>query len=168
MQLFHDFAKTHAIFDEERVVAYGGLGPVMRLAERCALGELAGEYVAPTGWDGVNPAAKIGSIVAGMACGADSIDDLDVLRHGGMDKLFTGIRAPSTLGSFLRCLTWGNVRQIEKVARLLLARLAAHTPLLPGADMLAFLNVDSMQGRTYGYKKQGSGSATPRSVARAC
>ncbi|WP_326830091.1 IS1380 family transposase [Streptosporangium sp. NBC_01810] len=157
MQLFHDSAKTHAIFDEERVVAYGGLGPVMRLAERCGLSDLAGEHVTPTGRDGVNPAAKIGSIVAGMACGADSIDDLDALRHGGMDTLFTGIRAPSTLGSFLRCLAWGNVRQIEKVARLLPARPAAHTPLLPGADVLAFLDVDSMQRRTYGYKKQGSG-----------
>jgi hypothetical protein len=49
-----------------------------------------------------------------MAAGADSIDDLDLLRHGGMTKLFGGVRAPSTLGSFLRCLAWGSVRQIEK------------------------------------------------------
>ncbi|MFC5822040.1 hypothetical protein [Nonomuraea harbinensis] len=74
-----------------------------------------------------------------------------------MDKLFAGIRAPSTLGSFLRCLRWGNVRQIEKVSRELLARLAAHTPLLPAAGTVAFLDVDSMQKRTYGYAKQGAG-----------
>jgi hypothetical protein len=126
----------------------------MRLAERCGLGRLLGEHVAIADRLGVNAVAKLASIVAGMVAGADSIDDLDVLRHGGMDKVFDGIRAPSTLGSFLRCLSWGNVRQIEKVGRQLLARLAAHTPLLLGADVLAFLDVDSMQRRTYGYNKQ--------------
>jgi hypothetical protein len=74
-----------------------------------------------------------------------------------MDKLFGGIRAPSTLGSFLRSFTWGNVRQLDKSARQLLGNLARHTPLLPGADVLAFLDIDSMQRRTYGYAKQGAG-----------
>ena len=36
------------------------------------------------------------------AAGADNIDDVDVLRHGAMTEVFGGIRAPSTLGSFLR------------------------------------------------------------------
>ena len=81
--------------------------------------------------------------------------------------MFADIRAPSTLGSFLRSFTWGNVRQLEKVARRLLVALAAHTPLLPGADVLAFLDVDSMQKRVYGHAKQGAGSGTPRSRARA-
>ncbi|MFJ2033151.1 hypothetical protein [Streptosporangium sp. NPDC087985] len=157
MRLFHAPARTHASFDDEHLVAYAGLEPVMRLAERCDLDRLVDEHVAIADRLGVNAAAKIGSILAGLAAGADSIADLDALRHGGMDKLLSGIRAPSTLGSFLRCLRWGNVRQIEKVSRALPARLAAHTPLLPGADVLAFLDVDSMQKRTYGYAKQGSG-----------
>ncbi|GAA1011424.1 transposase [Acrocarpospora pleiomorpha] len=157
MRFFHAAAKTHASFDDEHLVAYAGLEPVMRLAERCGLAVLAGEHVAIADRLGVNAPAKLASIVAGMACGADSIDDLDMLRHGGMDRLLDGIRAPSTLGSFLRCLSWGNVRQIEKVSRMLLARLGTHTPLLPGADVLAFLDLDSMQRRTYGYAKQGSG-----------
>src|SRR5690606_42098721 len=92
-----------------------------------------------------------------MMCGADSISDLDLLRHGGMGKVFDGIRAPSTLGSFLRALTWGNVRQLQKMARHLLAPLAAHPPLLPGAGVLAFLASDSMQRRTYAYARQGTG-----------
>jgi hypothetical protein len=46
-----------------------------------------------------------------MAAGADCIDDMDVLRHGAMPGLFGGLRAPSTLGSFLRSFTWGNVLQ---------------------------------------------------------
>jgi len=154
--LFHAPARTHARFDDERVIAYAGLEPVMRLAERVDLGGLVDEHVAIDDRLGVNAAAKLSSIVAGMATGAGSIADLDALRHGGMDKLFDGIRAPSTLGSFLRCLRWGNVRQIEKVSREVLARLAAHTPLLPGAGTVAFLDVDAMQKRTYGYNKQGA------------
>jgi Transposase DDE domain group 1 len=157
VRLFHAAARTHASFDDEHLVAYAGLEPVMRLAEHCDLGGLVGEHVAVADRLGVNAAAKITSIVAGMAAGADSIADLDALRHGGMDKLFDQVRAPSTLGSFLRCLSWGNVRQIEKVSREFLARLAACAPLLPGAGTVAFLDVDSTQKRTYGYAKQGSG-----------
>jgi hypothetical protein len=91
-----------------------------------------------------------------MIAGADSIDDMDLLRHGAMPGLFGGIGAPSTLGSFLRSFTWGNVLQLEKVSRLMLAELARRTPLLPGADVLAFLDTDSMQKRVYGRQKQGA------------
>ena len=91
-----------------------------------------------------------------MIAGADSIDDMDLLRHGAMPALFGGIRAPSTLGSFLRSFTWGNVLQLEKVSRLLLAELARRAPLLPGKDTVAFIDIDSMQKRVYGHKKQGA------------
>lgn len=157
VRLSHAAAKTHAVFDDEHVIAHGGLVPVMRLADRCGLAGLVAEYVRVAARCGVNAPAKVSSIVAGMAAGADSIDDLDVLRHGGMTKVFGGIRAPSTLGSFLRCLAWGNVRQLEKTGRELLVRLAAHTPLLPGADELAFIDIDSMQRRVYSARKQGAG-----------
>jgi hypothetical protein len=100
---------------------------------------------------------KIGCLVAGMAAGADSIEDMDVLRHGAMPELFGGIRAPSTLGSFLRSFTWGNVRQVDAVGRRLLAELAGRAPLLPGGDVLAFIDMDSMQKRVYGHQKQGAG-----------
>jgi Transposase DDE domain group 1 len=82
--------------------------------------------------------------------------DMDLLRHGAMPGLFGGVRAPSTLGSFLRSFTWGNVRQLEQVSRGLLAELARRVPLLPGAQTLAFVDVDSMQRRVYGHKKQGA------------
>jgi Transposase DDE domain group 1 len=106
---------------------------------------------------GVNAPVKVPGIVAGMIGGADSIDDLDLLRHGAMGVLFGGVRAPSTLGSFLRSFTWGNVLQLGKVSRLVLAELARRAPLLPGKDVLAFVDVDSMQKRVYGHKKQGAG-----------
>src|SRR5689334_25236751 len=92
-----------------------------------------------------------------MICGADSISDLDLLRHGGMPRLFTEVRAPSTLGVFLRCFTFGHVRQLDAVAARLLARLAAATPILVGADRVAFLDLDDTVRATYGYAKQGAG-----------
>ena len=105
----------------------------------------------------MNAELKVGCLVAGMAAGADSIEDLDMLRHGAMAELFGGIRAPSTLGSFLRSFTWGNVRQVDAVGRPLLAELAGQAPLLPGGDVLAFIDMDSMQKRVYGHAKQGAG-----------
>ena len=104
----------------------------------------------------MNAHLKVGCLVAGMTAGAESIDDMGLLRHGAMGALFGGIRAPSTLGSHLRCYTWGNVLQIEKTGRELLARLSREAPLLPGADVLAFIDIDSTQKRVYGHQKQGA------------
>jgi hypothetical protein len=75
-----------------------------------------------------------------------------------MSTLFGGGRAPSTLGSHLRSYTWGNVLQLEKAGRELLARLACQAPLLPGADVLAFIDIDSTQKRVYGHRKEGAKS----------
>jgi Transposase DDE domain group 1 len=157
VRLSHDPAKTHASFDDPNLVSRAGLVPVMALAQRCGLADLAGEHVTITSPAGVNPHLKIPGLVAGMAAGADSIDDMDVLRHGAMTEVFGGIRAPSTLGSFLRSFTWGNVRQLDAVARRLLTRLASAAPLLPGAGVLAFIDMDSMQKRVYGHAKDGAG-----------
>jgi hypothetical protein len=79
-----------------------------------------------------------------------------LLRHGATGTLFAGIRAPSTLGSFLRSFTRGNVRQAEKTSREFLVRLSRRAPLLPGADVLAFVDIDSTQKRVYGHAKQGA------------
>ena len=64
-----------------------------------------------------------------MVAGADSINDMDLLRHGALPDLFGGIRAPSTLGSHLRSFTWGNVRQLEVVKR----RVRRRCGLLPSS-----------------------------------
>ena len=157
MRLLHSLAKIHATFDDPNLVSRAGLVPVMALAQRAGLGALAGQHVRPAGQGGVNAAAKVACLVAGMAGGADSIDDLDLLRHGAMPALFGGVRAPSTLGSFLRSFTWGNVLQLGKVNRLLLADLARRAPLLPGKEVLAFIDIDSQQKRIYGHNKQGAG-----------
>ena len=91
-----------------------------------------------------------------MLTGADSIDDTDDLRSGGMPSLFGGIYAPSTLGEFLRAFHHGNVRQLQAAAREFLVQLARRGPLLPGGGV-AFLDVDSLLRRAYGKQKQGAG-----------
>ena len=156
MRLLHSLAKTHASFDDPNLVSHAGLVPVMALAQRAGLAGLVAEHVRPGGECGVNAHLKVPCLVAGMAAGADSIDDMDLLRHGAMTALFGGVRAPSTLGSHLRSYTWGNVSQLEKAAREFLAELARRSPLLPGAGTLAFIDIDSMQKRVYGHGKQGA------------
>ena len=71
---------------------------------------------------GANAGLKVASIVGGMGAGADSIDDMAVLRHGGMSKVFSAAYAPSTFGSFLRAFTFGHVRQLDAVASRFLGR----------------------------------------------
>ena len=149
MRLLHGLAKIHASFDDPNLVSRAGLVPVMALAQRAGLADLAGEHVRIARRCGANAHLKVPCLVAGMAAGADSIDDMDLLRHGAMPGLFGGIRAPSTLGSHLRSYTWGNARQLERVSR-----------LLPGRDTLAFIDIDAMQKRVYGRRKQGAGSGT--------
>ena len=156
MQLLHALARTSAEFDDPNLVSHAGLVPVMALAARAGLPDLVAEHVRPGGGCGVNAHLKVSALVAGMAAGADSIDDMDVLRHGAMSALFGGIRAPSTLGSHLRSYAWGNVSRLEKAGRGLLARLAREAPLLPGREALAFIDIDSMQKRVYGHAKQGA------------
>ena len=156
MRLLHALTRTHASFDDPNLVSHAGLVPVMALAGRAGLADLVAGHVRPGGECGVNAHLKVPCLVAGMAAGADSIDDMDLLRHGAMVSLFGGVRAPSTLGSHLRCYTWGNVAQLEKAGREFLADLARRAPLLPGAGTLAFIDVDSMQKRVYGHKKQGA------------
>jgi hypothetical protein len=146
-----------AVFDDPNLVSCAGLAPVLRLAQRAGLHRLVAEHVRIDAEGGANPVAKMGSLVAGMVAGADSIDDMDLLRHGGMGRVFAGVRAPSTLGTFLRTFTFGHVRQLDAVASRLLANLAAHTPLLRGADQVAYLDVDDTMRETHGYAKQGAG-----------
>lgn len=93
-----------------------------------------------------------------MVAGADSIDDMAVLRHGGMRKLFTACYAPSTLGSFLRAVTFGHVRQLDAVASRFLQGLAEEAPrLAPSSEDYMFLDVDDTIIQLHGHQKQGSG-----------
>jgi hypothetical protein len=155
VRLLHTAGAVRASFDDPNLVSYAGLEPVMRLAESCDLHGIVGERLHLPTDKGSNASGKIATIVAGMLTGADSIDDLDVVRHGGMGELFGGVYAPSTLGSFLRTFSHGHVRQLQAVSREFLVQLARRTPLLPGAGAVTFIDIDSLLRRVYGKKKQG-------------
>jgi hypothetical protein len=143
MQLSHDPAVVDAVFDEANLVSCAGLAPVLALAEQAGLGQLLGERLTVAS---PNAPVKVTAVVAGMVAGADSIDDMDLLRHGAMDRLFAGVRAPSTLGTFLRSFTFGHVRQLDAVAARLLVQLTARTPLLAGGRPGGFLDKKQKHG----------------------
>ncbi|HTK62999.1 MAG TPA: IS1380 family transposase [Pseudonocardia sp.] len=157
MRLSHARRAISVRFDDPNLVSCVGLAPVLAVATRCGLARLLTDGLCIAARGGANAAAKILALVAGMIAGADCIDDMDLLRHGGMGRLFTDVRAPSTLGTFLRTFTFGHVRQLDAVAAELLARLAAATPILAGISTVAFLDIDDTVRQTYGYAKQGTG-----------
>ena len=128
-----------------------------RLAHRAGLGELAAEHLTVPGGAGARPGAKVSALVAGMVAGADSIEDMDLLRHGAMRRLFTGVRAPSTLGTFLRAFRFGHVRQLDAVAARFLAGVARHSPIIATGAAVTYLDIDDTVRATYGYAKQGAG-----------
>jgi hypothetical protein len=155
VKVSHAPSALSASFDDSSLVSCAALVPVLELAQRCGLADLVGQRVTVPG---ANAPVKITGLVAGMIAGAaDSIADMDLLRHDAMGRLFTGIRAPSTLGTFLRSFRFGHVRQLDAVAAAVLARLAAAVPLLAAADAVAYIDVDDTLKQTYGYTKQGAG-----------
>ncbi len=158
MKSSHTAAATFAAADDSNLIAYGGL---------------AAGYGWPSG------AACPGWSVTGFAspgrerCGHGAGREGDVsggghARRGGQHRRcgcaaarsdvprVLRIRAPSTLGTFLRAFTWGHVRQLESAARVFTANLVRHCALLPGADQLVFLDIDSKVKPVHGYAKQGA------------
>jgi hypothetical protein len=158
MQLSQTRPVVSATFDEPNLLAAAGLIPLMALVRTAGLQKLADERMSVPTDKGANAGLKLSSLVAGMAAGADSIDDMALLRHGGMAKVFTGAYAPSTLGSFLRSFTFGHVRQVDAVASRFLLSLAEHTGLLGGgADAgPVFVDVDDTIVEVHGHAKQGA------------
>jgi len=157
MQLSHTRRVVSASFDDPNLVSAAGLVPVMKLAEKAGLRTLAqGRLSVPTD-KGANAGLKVTSLVGGMVAGADSVDDMALLRHGGMRKLFTGCYAPSTLGSFLRSFTFGHVRQLDAVATRFLAGLAKNSAIVAGVDDYALVDFDDTIIQVHGHQKQGAG-----------
>ena len=145
-------------FNEERLISDAGLLIAATLAERLGLEELVNESVwLPYRTPGAAlPGRKVMTLVHGMLAGADSIDDMNVLRAGST-QLIVGHRvmAPSTLGTFLRAFTFGHVRQLDRVLDVALAR-AWGAGAGPGDGPLV-VDLDSFIGEVHGYEKQGAG-----------
>ncbi len=173
MKLSHTLTRTSAVFDDPNLVSSAGLVPVMALADAAGLRTLTDERLTVATDKGANAGLKVASLIGGMLAGADSIDDMAVLRHGAMSKVFSFAYAPSTLGSFLRAFTFGHVRQLDAVAARFLLALAARTRLLgPDAEQAtasstgttssttggyALLDVDDTIIEVHGHQKQGAG-----------
>ena len=146
------------VFDDPNLVSAAGLVPVLELAGRAGLDGLLAEHLSVPS---ANAPDKSRSVIAGMLAGADSIDDLDLLRSGGMGRVVAGVRAPSTLGTFLRAFTHGHVQQLDKVSAAVLAGLAGQVPgLLAGGRTgqgMVFIDVDDTIRQVHGYAKQAAG-----------
>jgi hypothetical protein len=149
-----------AVFDEGNLVSHAGLVPLLELAERTGLSGLLDEHVRfvdeRVRSGAANATPKLTSIIAGMACGADSIEDLDVIRAGGMSKLFDGVYAAATSGILLREFTHGHTRQLSAVLRRHLVALAEHSGMLEGIAERCFIDIDALLRPVYGHAKQGA------------
>ena len=171
MHSSYTFTAGSAVFDEQNLVSSAGLVPVLELAEQTGLSRLIGEHVdlpsTRVKSGAVNPAGKLTSIIAAMMCGADSIDDVNVLRAGGTPRVFDEVYAPSTLGIFLREFTFGHANQLAAVARAHLVALAARVPLLPGIEQRVFVDIDSLLRPVYGHQKQGASFGHAKIASRA-
>ena len=130
-------------FDDPNLASCAGLIPVMALAERAGLHDLAAPHVRVPGSAGSSAEVKVAALVARIVADADTIDGMDLLRHGGLDRVLTAGRAPSTLGTFLGAFTFGHVRQLDAVASRVLVYLAARAPVLVGAYQVAYLDIDA-------------------------
>jgi hypothetical protein len=152
VKLSHTLPATSAVFDDPNLVSAAGLVPVLALADRAGLRRLADEHLSVPGDKGANAGLKVASLVAGMVAGADSIDDMALLRHGGMGRVFARAYAPSTLGSFLtgsapvvvaQRLRKGSCGSPRGAKRLVADALSTVRNLPGGSTMQPLLRADS-------------------------
>ena len=143
-------------FDDHRLVANAGLLLPATLAQRLGLGELVDNHVDLGDAPGrANTGDKMMTLVVSALAGGDCIDDADVLRTGGTaGAIGCTLKAPSTLGTFLRSFRWGHVRQLDRVSRELLSRAWA-SGAGPGDGPLT-IDLDSTMCETYGLAKEGA------------
>lgn len=160
MQVFHRFAADSAVFDDDNLVSHADLVPVLTLAQQTGMHQLLAEKVSirstVVASAGANVAPKLATIIAGMCAGADSIDDIEVLRAGGHKSLFTGVYAPATVGQTLREFTFGHARQLDSVLTNHVRALTERADLLPGGAERTFIDIDSLLRPVYGHATEGA------------
>ena len=146
----------HIAFDDRRLVANAGLLLPATLARHLGLPELVDHHLDLGDAPGrANTGDKMMTLVASALAGGECIDDADALRTGGTACTLGGtVKAPSTLGTFLRSFSWGHVRQLDRVSRELLAR-AWQAGAGPGDGPLT-IDLDSTICETYGLAKEGA------------
>ena len=152
----HHPDRIRIAFDDHRLVANAGLILPATLARRLGLSQLVHNHLDLGRAPGrANTGDKMMTLVASALAGGDCIDDGDVLRTGGTARALGGtVKAPSTLGTFLRSFRWGHVRQLDRVSRELLAR-AWVAGAGPGDGPLT-IDLDSTICETYSLAKEGA------------
>lgn len=142
--------------DDERAVAFAGLLLPATLGQRLNIGRLANEIVDLDKRPGYfKPGNKIMTLMHSIIAGGSYIDDADVLRCASTDEVLGHqVMAPSTLGTFLRSFTFGNLRQLDKLSKEVL-RNAWSAGSGPGSDAMT-IDMDSTICEVYGSKKQGA------------
>ena len=152
----HNPDRIRIAFDDHRLVANVGLLLPATLARHLGLRELVDHHLDLGGGPGrAKRGDKVLTLVASALAGGDCIDDADALRAGGTAGILGWVvKAPSTLGTFLRNFRWGHVRQLDRVSRQLLAR-AWQAEAGPG-DAPLTIDLDPSICETYGLAKEGA------------
>lgn len=160
MRSSHTLDRVEVSFDDDHLIADAGLILPATLAQHLGLRELFDTHIdLGEGAGRANVGLKALTLVHSVLTGGDSIDDTDALRAGATSAVLGhAVRAPSTLGTFLRSFTWGHARQLDKVAGLALGR-AWSAGAGPG-DTPVTIDVDSTICETYGLKKHGGSKFT--------
>ncbi len=156
MRSSHSLDRLDVAFDDDRLVADAGLLLPATLAHHLDLRELVNEHLDLGRAAGrANVGDKLLTLIMSALAGGDCIDDADALRAGGTARVLGHrVKAPSTLGTFLRSFRWGHVRQLDAVSRHLLGRAWAAGGG-PGSAPLT-IDLDSTICETYGLAKEGA------------
>ena len=155
MRSSHRLDRIAATFDDDRLIDQAGLLLPATLAQHLGLRELVEAHIDLGAAPGrANAGEKLLTLVASALAGGDCIDDADALRGGGTGAVLGHtVKAPSTLGTFLRSFRFGHVRQLDRVSRALLAR-AWGVGAGPGEGPFT-IDLDSTICETYGLAKEG-------------
>jgi hypothetical protein len=156
MRSFHSLDRVDTAFDGTQLVADAGLLLPATLAHHLGLRELVNRHLNLGRTPGqANRGDKLLTLIMSALAGGDCIDDSDALRAGGTERVLGfRVKAPSTLGTFLRSFRWGHVRQLDRVSRELLARAWA-AGAGPGSAPFT-IDLDSTICETYGLAKEGA------------
>ena len=156
MRSSHTVDRVDTAFDDDRLVADAGLLLPATLAAHLGLKGLVDRFLDLGRAAGrANAGDKLLTLLMSALAGGDSIDDADALRAGGTSRILGfSVKAPSTLGTFLRSFRWGHVRQLDRVSRELLRRAWAAGAGPGGAPLT--IDLDSTICETYGLAKEGA------------
>ena len=153
--------RIRIVFDDHRLVANAGLLLPATLARHLGLRELVDHHLDLGGAPGrANTGDKLMTLVASAHGRRRLYRRRRCVAHrwDGRCTLGGTVKAPSTLGTFLRSFRWGHVRQLDRVSRELLARAWA-AGAGPG-DAPFTIDLDSTICETYGLAKEVAPATT--------